>query len=323
MFNESTGTILYIMIGLPGSGKSYFANKLREERRSLQRELKILSSDQYRKDMFGDENDQTHNAEVFSALYADMRKYLAEGFDVVVDATNINLKARKRIFSELREAKSSVVKIVAWVIAPPVEVCRRQNASRERVVEDYVIDKFLASFQFPQKFEGFDEIWVNDFREKELPTFDADKASEISKEMNAFDQKNPHHIYTVGEHCNKVFELLYERYHKWTPMAFAGSLHDVGKLFTQKIDEDDVAHYYNHDSVGTYYLASHLELLTGSCWDDIFEELFFVNYHMRAHRDFKSPKAEKKYRELFGNDLFDSLMFFGECDRKASGTYNI
>lgn len=323
MFNESMGTTLYIMVGLPGSGKSYLANKLREEMLSSQKELKVLSSDQYRKDMFGDENDQTHNAEVFSALYADMRKCLISGIDVVIDATNINLKARKRILSELRGAKENVAKIITWVIAPPVEVCRKQNASRERVVEDYVIDKFLTSFQFPQKFEGFDEVWINDFREKELPEFSRSESLAISEKMRAFDQKNPHHIYTVGEHCDRVFELIYDKYCKWSPMAFAGSIHDIGKLFTQKLDEDGVAHYYNHDSIGTYYLASHLELLVGSCWDDIFEELFFVNYHMRAHRDFKSPKAERKYRGIFGGDLFNNLMFFGECDRRASGTYKI
>lgn len=60
--------------------------------------------------------------------------------------------------------------------------------------------------------------------------------------------------------------------------------------------------------------------MRGNDWDDILEILFYVNYHMRAHRDFKSPRAEKKYRGIFGDELFDRLMLFGQCDRVGSGT---
>ena len=49
--------------------------------------------------------------------------------------------------------------------------------------------------------------------------------------------------------------------------------------------------------------------------------LFLVNFHMRAHNDFQSSKAQKKYRELFGDERFNLLMAFGECDRKATGTH--
>ena len=59
---------LVVMVGLPGSGKSYYANKLYQEAVSP---TVILSSDDYRKRLFGDENDQEHNDQVFKALYAE------------------------------------------------------------------------------------------------------------------------------------------------------------------------------------------------------------------------------------------------------------
>ena len=135
--------------------------------------------------------------------------------------------------------------------------------------------------------------------------------------MKYFNQKNPHHIYSLGEHCYKLGRNYSARVE-----VVAGILHDVGKLFTQKIDENGVAHYNGHDSVGTYYLASHPEVVpTRNNWDNFFETLFYVNYHMRAHRDFCGERAERKYRKIFGGKRFDRLMRFAECDRIASGTY--
>lgn len=305
----------YMMVGLPGSGKTMKAEKIIA---SETNQCNHISSDNYRQIMFGDVNDQTHNEQVFKKMHDDTISYLNAGCSVVYDATNTTLKNRLKI---LRDIQGISCHKIAVVVAPPIETCIEQDSSRERTVGEEVIRKFLCSFQFPQKFEGFDEIWVNDFQERELPKFDAKGLQDLKLEMNHFDQKNPHHIYTVGGHCDRVFQSIYGEYHSWTPMAFAGSIHDIGKLFTQKLDENRVAHYYNHDNVGTYYLVSHIELLTGSCWDDLFEELFYVNYHMRAHRDFQGPKAEKKYRALFGGDRFDNLMRFGEYDRRASGTY--
>ena len=46
---------LIVMVGIPGSGKSYRANTF-----AKYNDVKILSSDTYRKELFGDENDQTH-----------------------------------------------------------------------------------------------------------------------------------------------------------------------------------------------------------------------------------------------------------------------
>ena len=103
-------------------------------------------------------------------------------------------------------------------------------------------------------------------------------------------------------------------------MWWAGRLHDAGKLYTKKYDEDGIAHYYNHDCVGTYYIATHPELVNLEPLE-LNKMLFIVNNHMHAHNDFRGEKAEKKYRDFFGNEWFDELMQFAEYDRRASGTY--
>ena len=301
------------MVGLPGSGKSTLAHNLFADSAS------ILSSDEYRKMLYGDENDQTHNAEVFNALYNDMRVHLSNGKNVIIDATNTTLKARKRIFDELKKVENINADKIAWVINTPIMDCIKFDSQRSRTVGENIIRKFEASFQFPQKFEGFNDIWIGDNpKNTNYPDFNARSYNAVMDIMCRFNQHNPHHIYSLGEHCYRLSEQCEYLSSEW----IAGRFHDIGKLMTQSIDERGVAHYYNHDSVGTYYLASHLDIIPHASLDELLEILFFVNYHMRAHNDFKNPKAKRKYTALFGEDLYNRLIQFGEYDKIASGTYD-
>lgn len=305
----------YMMVGLPGSGKSFYAkNNIIPNENG---ECVYLSSGEYRQKLLGDVNDQTKNALVFQTLQSDAVEALKNGKSVVYDATNVTLKNRATI---LKAINGIACHKVAVVINTPVEVCIERDKNRERTVGEYVIHKFERQYQFPQKFEGFDEIWIGKYHERDWIEQDMELYLSTRRLMNSFEQKNPHHLYTVGKHC-LYLALQYDKDVVDFCGFIAGLFHDVGKLFTQSFDEDGVAHYYNHDSVGTYYIVSHIEILPTARWDDVFEILFYINYHMRAHRDFKSPKAERKYRRIFGDDRYERLMQFGEYDRIASGTY--
>lgn len=52
-----------MLVGLPASGKSTYAKKLSKKENAI-----ILSSDELRKELFGNINNQNHNAEVFKEL---------------------------------------------------------------------------------------------------------------------------------------------------------------------------------------------------------------------------------------------------------------
>lgn len=326
---------LYVMVGLPGAGKSYKAAQISKAISLTKSAVRIASSDAIRERLFGDANDQSHNKAVFNTLYSDVRNWLREGNSVIIDSTNTTLKARKQVFAGVAEVKEYIDKVIAVVVAPPIEKVIAQDRQRERRVGEEVINKFLYSFQFPQKFEGFDEIWLNDYTEESIMGWNKPLNLDVNERMEHFDQQNKHHLYTVGDHCAETYGEVFahisdipdndHRYYWFVNMLFAARFHDVGKLFTQTIDENGQAHYNNHDSVGTYFLVSHADIIRGveekSEWDDLYEVLFFVNYHMRAHRDFCGEKAEKKYRKIFGDERFDMLMLFAECDRLASGTY--
>lgn len=303
---------LIVMVGLPGSGKSTAAIELADIGNA-----KIFSSDDYRDKLLGDENDQSNNQLVFDTLYKDMIDcILISGQNVIFDATNITIKDRKRCLDKL--SKYAINK-VAYFMDTPYEQCIENDKNRSRSVGIDVISKFIAKFQFPQKYEGFDIVIMHNHRNIE-PEYRSELAGNYLNMMKGFNQKNPHHIYDLARHCGTLAQFANNETHN-TILTEAGYFHDIGKLFTQRIDENGVAHYYNHDSVGAYIVATHPEITFLRTWDDIYEMIFYINFHMRAHRDFTGSKAERKYRNLFGDRLFNNLMQFAEWDRKASGTY--
>lgn len=82
-------TNFIMMIGLPASGKSYKAETL-----SKLYNAHIHSSDKLRLELFGDENIQDKNNELFAELHRRIKKDLSVGKSVIYDATNISYKRR-------------------------------------------------------------------------------------------------------------------------------------------------------------------------------------------------------------------------------------
>ncbi len=309
--------VFVIMVGLPGSGKSTIASKLAEDNPNTY----VFSSDTYRSKICGNENDQSQNELVFDTLYRDLIHRLMNGKNVILDATNISRKDRKRALDRLSRVPLLFRK-VAYFVDTNIRDCIDRDACRDRVVGPDVIEKFVRRFEFPQYFEGFDEIVIHSKVNQIKNTYDRDKEKFYLEDMDKFEQHNPHHIHTVGTHCAKLALQIPRTSHYNCIMHEAAWFHDIGKLYTQKFDDKGIAHYYNHDNIGAYIVACNTDILFHiEDWDDVYEAIFFINYHMRAHNDFTSLKAQKKYKTLFGEVRFNKLMEFAEYDRIASGTY--
>jgi protein phosphatase len=111
---------LVLLIGPSGSGKSTFAQK-------HFRPSEVLNSDACRAMVSDDENDQTVSGEAFSVLQFIAAKRLGLGRLTVVDATNVQLEARKP-YAEL--AKKYYCQLVAIVLNLPGRVCQERNRLR-------------------------------------------------------------------------------------------------------------------------------------------------------------------------------------------------
>jgi protein phosphatase len=111
---------LVLLIGPSGSGKTTFARRLFEVD-------EVLSSDRYRFDDSGDENDMSANERAFDRLHADVAMRLGAGRLTVVDATNVHLVARATLLDLARRAG---VPAGAVVFDLPGQTLRERLASR-------------------------------------------------------------------------------------------------------------------------------------------------------------------------------------------------
>src|SRR5712692_4707371 len=111
---------LVVLIGPSGSGKSTFA---REHFKSTE----VLSSDFYRGLVSDDENDQSATKDAFEALHFVAAKRLAAGKLTVIDATNVQIEARKPLIALAREYH---VFPIAIVFNLPEHLCHERNQQR-------------------------------------------------------------------------------------------------------------------------------------------------------------------------------------------------
>jgi protein phosphatase len=111
---------LVALVGASGSGKSTFA------RRHFGR-FEVLSSDLCRGLVADDENDQGATKDAFDVLNYIAGKRLAAGRLTVVDATNVQRDARRKL---VELARAHDVLPVAIVLDLPERVCIERNADR-------------------------------------------------------------------------------------------------------------------------------------------------------------------------------------------------
>ncbi|GGQ00041.1 polynucleotide kinase-phosphatase [Streptomyces roseolilacinus] len=115
-----TDLSLVVLVGATGSGKSTFA------RRHF-KPTEVISSDFCRGLVSDDENDQGASRDAFDVLHYIAGKRLAAGRLTVVDATNVQPEARRRL---VRLAREHDVLPIAVVLDVPEEVCAARNAAR-------------------------------------------------------------------------------------------------------------------------------------------------------------------------------------------------
>ena len=147
--------LMIMPVGLPGSGKSTWAEKNKDELNAV-----IHSSDAIRAE-FGDVNDQSKNTDVFQILHSRIKEDLMAGKNVIYDATNL---VKKRRVAFLDEVGNIPCKKVCVLFATPYDMCLARNLSRDRHVPEDVIERMYQNFQIPTIHEGWDDIqiiWAN------------------------------------------------------------------------------------------------------------------------------------------------------------------
>lgn len=235
---------LIIMCGLPGSGKTTYANIF-----TANRDVTHLSSDSIRKELYGDESIQGDCTEVFSLMNSKTLDLLNQGSDVIYDATNLTRKSRKATL----DICPTFVRKECCIVWDDIEECIRKDSQRDRTVGKEVIDRMAKSFQAPYYDEGFEHIAVIQPPRHSVETYIA-----AQREKMSIPHDNPHHTRDVLYHCFGACQYVIEHTGRYDEdLSMAAMYHDVGKPYTKtftnsKGEPCEEAHYYGHQSVGAW-----------------------------------------------------------------------
>lgn len=140
---------LYVMVGLPGSGKTTYANSLKGKN------IKVFSSDLIRKELYGDESIQGDNNLIFRILESRIEEHLAYGDDAVHDATNLREQNREKI---IRRFRHTGCELIAVNMLTDYDTCVRRNFGRDRKVPKEVIERMNKGYTRAKLGEGWDKI---------------------------------------------------------------------------------------------------------------------------------------------------------------------
>jgi predicted kinase len=138
---------LALLIGLPGSGKSTYLERLG---------VTGLSSDAIRKLLADDETVQTIHPQVFETLRYLLRQRMMLQREVTyIDATNLT-PAERHPYIAIGRAYGCEIEAVFFDV--PLNVCLERNRKRPRAVPEEALRMMSAKLRIPTADEGFHRI---------------------------------------------------------------------------------------------------------------------------------------------------------------------
>ena len=146
--------MIYLMIGIQGSGKSTFSKAL-----SSDNNIEIISTDGIRQ-----KNPGIDEKLVWPTVYDLLAEKVRNNEDAIFDATNITPKVRERFFKNLSDRGVSPT-VIAYFFDTPVEVCHERVVNRNKKENELflppeVVYSYHESLIKPVLDEGFREIRI-------------------------------------------------------------------------------------------------------------------------------------------------------------------
>ncbi|MGD1416518.1 AAA family ATPase [Bacillus stercoris] len=332
-----------LLCGLPASGKSTFAKELIEREDGTKRDdVKYLSSDAIREELYGDESIQTDPSKVFELMRTRTLDALKAGKHVIYDATNISRKRRKGLLQQLPKG----IHKTAVYMATNYSTCVDLNIHRDRTVPLEAVDRMYKNLQIPIYSEGWDNIVINYDEgaiENEYPKQFSDAvrvAVLLNKEgyelmnflashfeeffaIHDLPQDSKYHSLSASRHTYYVYKHVLDNYEtddtkEKELMLWTALLHDTGKAFcksfvNRKGEATRYANFIGHESVSSQLAINFLKRM-GFTDGFIHDVAVLILFHMYLLD--KNANKEKLKKQV-GEDMFKKLEFLRNADTLA------
>lgn len=148
---------VYIMCGVPGSGKTHWAIRFRNM--SIKKNnypMVYISSDNIREELCGNAQNQSFNREVFELFYKRAREAVILYNDVILDATHLTKKSRRKCRNHFKDLDC---KFIAVQMNTSILDAIYRNKKRDRIVPAYAMNRMIEAYQPVEDSEGFDCVW--------------------------------------------------------------------------------------------------------------------------------------------------------------------
>ena len=240
------------MMGLPGSGKTTYANKLK----TYMNNCLLISSDDLREELFGF-RDQTRNKELFEELNRRVLEHSDKG-DCIYDATSLNKEDRRNIVNTFKNKYN--LKII-FLVSPVLHILQ-VNFDRhgtEQYVPKEALRNMFGKIEMPTYDEGWSEITFIKNNES-ISSADFININTIMEWLPSLPHDNPHHKETIKEHIYRTMQLAQHYFIDIPDLYTIAKYHDLGKFFVRAYNEDKgYFQYIGHSNLSAYiYLTNYL-----------------------------------------------------------------
>lgn len=285
-------------VGISGSGKSRWCYNQHNIATDI-----VADSDEIRRELWEDANDQQNPDKVFSEMFARTKSALSHNINVFYCATNLAMRYRIHTLNQIK-CRFPDVKCRVVVFNTPLSICKEWNKKRERQVPDWLFERQIQQFQMPVYNEGWDVIEIITPAEYDVKKFAENMWVDVRA---AGSQDNPHHTLTLFDHlidCINKVKIDGLSYNEQVNMYAAAGIHDIGKAYTRSYDGNGVAHYYSHDSYGAF-LAMNMGLPI--------EVIQLVCYHMKPY----DTNAASTWEKRLGEKLWKKILILHDADERS------
>lgn len=221
---------LFIMCGVPGSGKSTWVKSHVDYSHQI-----WVSRDEIRFSLLG-ENDAyfSKEDEVYNIFVTTINYYLEKGMDVFADATHLSKSSRSKLLNKIKYCKDNVE--VIW-IKESLETCLKRNDLREGL-------SFVPKGQIKRMFECFEAPTFSEYPFKQIHIVENGNITSLNSEPQIWFTSDTHFNHDKefiwkDRGFNSVQEMNESIIEKWNSLVHPNDIvYHLGDVLMGKLNEE-------------------------------------------------------------------------------------